>query len=214
MIRKFITLFICLSASISVVGFGFCAWYFIDNIQVESQISPKLMIDLKDVQHLGYFEKSEFPTNIVLEEGGNSNDLYDGINFYNYVDDEPILDDTLSITFVYDPNIYAEENFDVGLKLKVTINGNLANYIFFAPNKQSSDDGFVDFSYFGSSYTIIDNTYHLEISLSNYFSYIDLSLKPTTKEKYQNLYQDLYLNQDGGLNTIIFEIEVYTNKTL
>ena len=213
MIRKFMTLFICLSASISVVGFGFCAWYFIDNIQVESKISPKLMIDLKDVQHLGYFKESKFPTNIVLEEG-NSNDLFDGINFYNHIDDEPILDDTLLITFVYDPDILADENLDVGLKLKVTINGNLKNYIYFAPNEQSDIDGFIDFSYFGDNYLVDGNNYQLEISLSNYFSYIDLSLKPNTKEKYQNLYQDLYLNQDGSLNTIIFEIEVYTNKTL
>lgn len=213
MIRKFMTLFICLSASISVVGFGFCAWYFIDNIQVESKISPKLMIDLKDVQHLGYFKESKFPTNIVLEEG-NSNDLFDGINFYNHIDDEPILDDTLLITFVYDPDILADENLDVGLKLKVTINGNLKNYIYFAPNEQSDIDGFIDFSYFGDNYLVDGNNYQLEISLSNYFSYIDLSLKPNTKEKYQNLYQDLYLNQDGSLSTIIFEIEVYTNNTL
>lgn len=205
-LRKLFIAFLCLCSTVSIVGIGYSAWYFVDNMKGVQATNSKIGVVLNDIQHLGHFTRSEFPTYAILEEGASSTDLYDGINFYSLDDDnEYAMNDSVNIEFVFDPNLISYPNIDVSLRLKVSLSNNIANYIEFYPGIISDDDNWVDFSYFGDRYTSINNVHSLNIDLTDYFKYVDLDKKPNTKEKYTALYQDL-LNSESS---VVFEIEVY-----
>ncbi len=205
MLRKLFLSLLCITSSISIVGIGYSAWYFVDNMKAVEATNTNIGVVLDDIQHLGRFNRVEFPSFVVLEEGQSPTDLYDGVSFFSIGEnDERISDDNLNIEFSYDPSLASSTDINVSLRLKVSFAGNISNYIEFYPSSQSSD-GWVDFSYFNDQYVINNNIHSLEVSLTDYFKYVSLDVKPNTKGKYTALYQNL----SNGENKVIFEIEVY-----
>lgn len=205
-IRKILYIFLPIISLLTILGIGFSSWAF-GPLEIESKNQS---IDVKVDNNItnGKLHLIESPDLVVFSEGvGKIEDLTDGIEFYRKNIDTELNEDV----YVKDPLLTIdyeildeEDSIDYLSEFSLFINidpensgvNSLKNYI--GLTSKYSDAGTTNGFDFKNKITKLNKNeiyplggFRLQIDLNETIQYIDLSKKPTTKEKYEELYSKL-----------------------
>ena len=149
--RKILAVTIPVVGCLTVVGSGFSAWYFSDNIVDDGNGSSKVSVvvtdEVKASQGKLTIDTSEtvLGTHLILDQGGPKNySLDSGIMFGEETANETTVNSaakwkfTVKFTGTGDQKLTLDKIYDAGLRVKIvadiTLGGALSNYIEFQDN--------------------------------------------------------------------------------
>ncbi len=196
---KLSSLLIGVGGVVVLVGTGLSSWIFIDSMNDNVEASFNVNVDLKGLGNFGDFVLNA-PDFIIFEEGNNPSSLNDGLNFYQKIYDENIMNIDgyfgLSLLNQFSIQFIPSEEFSMyqyNLKIRFIINGfeldgspiitttSLYNSLI----DENDPNEAISFTSFGDEYD--PNTMTLTINLPDYFQYASLDVKPHDLDSYKAL---------------------------
>lgn len=215
--RKILYVFIPLISLLTIFGVAFSIWVF--DLDTVKDTNNGINIKINDEIKAGNLKVISCPDLVIFSEGvGKLEDLTDGIEFYNYSEnnklnesifvkdsrlivDYEIIDENDSVNYLskcsmfinIDPNNSGTES----LKNYITLTSKYAD-----ASKASGYDfrRYIKILNKGEIYPL--GGFRFEMDLNEAFQYIDLDKKPNTIESYNNLFKEI-----KNLKNLIIEIK-------
>lgn len=215
--RKILYVFIPLISLLTIFGVAFSIWVF--DVDTVKDVNNGINIKINDEIKVGNLKVINCPDLVIFSEGvGKLEDLTDGIEFYNYSEnnklnesifvkdsrlivDYEIIDENDSVNYLsncsmfinIDPNNSGTES----LKNYITLTSKYAD-----ASKASGYDfrRYIKILNKGEIYPL--GGFRFEMDLNEAFQYIDLDKKPNTIESYNNLFKEI-----KNLKNLIIEIK-------
>ena len=215
---KLSSLLIGIGGTITLVGAGLSSWFFIDGPSDNIEASFNVNVDLKGLGNFGDF-LIDAPNFIIFEEGNNPSSLSDGLNFYQKMYDENIIDMDgyfgLSLLNQFSIQFLPSEEFatyQYNLKIRFIINGFeidgspiiTTTSLYNSLVDENDPNEAISFTSFGDEYD--PNTMTLTINLLDYFQYASMEVKPHDIDSYKALVASL--NTSNNFVTIEAYVEV------
>lgn len=215
--RKILYVFIPLISLLTIFGVAFSIWVF--DVDTVKDVNNVINIKINDEIKAGNLKVINCPDLVIFSEGvGKLEDLTDGIEFYNYSENNKlnesifVKDSRLIVDYeIIDENDSVDylSNFSMFINIDPNNSGteSLKNYITLTSKYTdcSKSSGY-DFK----KYIKILNKgeihplggFRFEMDLNEAIQYIDLDKKPNTIESYNNLF-----NEIKTLKDLIIEIK-------
>lgn len=215
--RKILYVFIPLISLLTIFGVAFSIWVF--DVDTVKDVNNGINIKINDEIKVGNLKVINCPDLVIFSEGvGKLEDLTDGIEFYNYSEnnklnesifvkdsrlivDYEIIDENDSVNYLsncsmfinIDPNNSGTES----LKNYITLTSKYAD-----ASKASGYDfrRYIKILNKGEIYPL--GGFRFEMDLNEAFQYINLDKKPNTIESYNNLFKEI-----KNLKNLIIEIK-------
>ena len=215
--RKILYVFIPLISLLTIFGVAFSIWVF--DFDTVKDVNNGINIKINDEIKAGNLKVINCPDLVIFSEGvGKLEDLTDGIEFYNYSENNKlnesifVKDSRLIVDYeIIDSNdsVNYLSNFSMFINIDPNNSGteSLKNYITLTSKYTdcSKPSGY-DFKKYikilnkGEIYPL--GGFRFEMDLNEAIQYIDLDKKPNTIESYNNLF-----NEIKTLKNLIIEIK-------
>ena len=215
--RKILYVFIPFISLLTIFGVAFSIWVFdVDSVQ---DVNNGINIKINDEIKVGNLKVISCPDLVIFSEGvGKLEDLTDGIEFYNYSENNKlnesifVKDSRLIVDYeIIDENdsVNYLSNFSMFINIDPNNSGteSLKNYItltskYIDASKPSGYDfkKYIKILNKGEIYPL--GGFRFEMDLNEAIQYIDLDKKPNTIESYNNLF-----NEIKTLKNLIIEIK-------
>ena len=215
--RKILYVFIPLISLLTIFGVAFSIWVF--DVDTVKDVNNGINIKINDEIKAGNLKVISCPDLVIFSEGvGKLEDLTDGIEFYNYSENNKlnesifVKDSRLIVDYeIIDENdsVNYLSNFSMFINIDPNNSGieSLKNYITLTSKYTdcSKPSGY-DFKKYikilnkGEIYPL--GGFRFEMDLNEAIQYVDLNKKPNTIESYNNLF-----NKIKTLKNLIIEIK-------
>lgn len=215
--RKILYVFIPLISLLTIFGVAFSIWVF--DVDTVKDVNNGINIKINDEIKAGNLKVINCPDLVIFSEGvGKLEDLTDGIEFYNYSENNKlnesifVKDSRLIVDYeIVDENdsVNYLSNFSMFINIDPNNSGteSLKNYITLTSKYTdcSKPTGY-DFKKYikilnkGEIYPL--GGFRFEMDLNEAIQYVDLNKKPNTIESYNNLF-----NKIKTLKNLIIEIK-------
>lgn len=215
--RKILYVFIPLISLLTIFGVAFSIWVF--DVDTVKDVNNGINIKINDEIKAGNLKVINCPDLVIFSEGvGKLEDLTDGIEFYNYSENNKlnesifVKDSWLIVDYeIVDENdsVNYLSNFSMFINIDPNNSGteSLKNYITLTSKYTdcSKPTGY-DFKKYikilnkGEIYPL--GGFRFEMDLNEAIQYVDLNKKPNTIESYNNLF-----NKIKTLKNLIIEIK-------
>lgn len=215
--RKILYVFIPLISLLTIFGVAFSIWVF--DVDTVKDVNNGINIKINDEIKAGNLKVINCPDLVIFSEGvGKLEDLTDGIEFYNYSENNKlnesifVKDSRLIVDYeIVDENdsVNYLSNFSMFINIDPNNSGteSLKNYITLTSKYTdcSKPTGY-DFKKYikilnkGEIYPL--GGFRFEMDLNEAIQYVDLNKKPNTIESYNNLF-----NKIKTLKKLIIEIK-------
>lgn len=215
--RKILYVFIPLISLLTIFGVAFSIWVF--DVDTVKDANNGINIKINDEIKVGNLKVINCPDLVIFSEGvGKLEDLTDGIEFYNYSENNKlnesifVKDSRLIVDYeIIDENdsVNYLSNFSMFINIDPNNSGteSLKNYITLTSKYTdcSKPSGY-DFKKYikklnkGEIYPL--GGFRFEMDLNEAIQYVDLDKKPNTIESYNNLF-----NEIKALKNLIIEIK-------
>lgn len=215
--RKILYVFIPLISLLTIFGVAFSIWVF--DVDTVKDVNNGINIKINDQIKAGNLKVINCPDLIIFSEGvGKLEDLTDGIEFYNYSENNKlnesifVKDSRLIVDYeIIDSNdsVNYLSNFSMFINIDPNNSGteSLKNYITLTSKYTdcSKPSGY-DFKKYikilnkGEIYPL--GGFRFEMDLNEAIQYVDLNKKPNTIESYNNLFKEI-----KNLKNLIIEIK-------
>lgn len=215
--RKILYVFIPLICLLTIFGVAFSIWVF--DVDTVKDVNNGINIKINDQIKAGNLKVINCPDLVIFSEGvGKLEDLTDGIEFYNYSENNKlnksifVKDSRLIVDYeIIDENdsVNYLSNFSMFINIDPNNSGieSLKNYITLTSKYTdcSKPSGY-DFKKYikilnkGEIYPL--GGFRFEMDLNEAIQYVDLNKKPNTIESYNNLF-----NKIKTLKNLIIEIK-------
>lgn len=215
--RKILYVFIPLISLLTIFGVAFSIWVF--DLDTVKDVNNGINIKINDQIKAGNLKVINCPDLVIFSEGvGKLEDLTDGIEFYNYSENNKlnesifVKDSRLIVDYeIVDENdsVNYLSNFSMFINIDPNNSGteSLKNYITLTSKYTdcSKPTGY-DFKKYikilnkGEIYPL--GGFRFEMDLNEAIQYVDLNKKPNTIESYNNLF-----NKIKTLKNLIIEIK-------
>ncbi len=215
--RKILYVFIPLISLLTIFGVAFSIWVF--DVDTVKDVNNGINIKINDEIKVGNLKVISCPDLVIFSEGvGKLEDLTDGIEFYNYSENNKlnervfVKDSRLIVDYeIIDSNDSVNYLSNCSMFINIDPNNSgtesLKNYITLTSKYTdcSKPSGY-DFKKYikilnkGEIYPL--GGFRFEMDLNEAIQYIDLDKKPNTIESYNNLF-----NKIKTLKNLIIEIK-------
>ncbi len=215
--RKILYVFIPLISLLTIFGVAFSIWVF--DVDTVKDVNNGINIKINDEIKAGNLKAISCPDLVIFSEGvGKLEDLTDGIEFYNYSENNKlnesifVKDSRLIVDYeIIDSNdsVNYLSNFSMFINIDPNNSGteSLKNYItltskYIDCSKPSGYDfkKYIKILNKGEIYPL--GGFRFEMDLNEAIQYVDLNKKPNTIESYNNLF-----NKIKTLKNLIIEIK-------
>ena len=215
--RKILYVFIPFISLLTIFGAAFSIWVF--DVDTVKDVNNGINIKINDEIKVGNLKVISCPDLVIFSEGvGKLEDLTDGIEFYNYSENNKlnesifVKDSRLIVDYeIIDENDSVDylSNFSMFINIDPNNSGteSLKNYItltskYIDASKSSGYDfkKYIKILNKGEIYPL--GGFRFEMNLNEAIQYIDLDKKPNTIESYNNLF-----NEIKTLKNLIIEIK-------
>ena len=205
--RKILYVFIPLISLLTIFGVAFSIWVF--DLDTVKDTNNGINIKINDEIKAGNLKVISCPDLVIFSEGvGKLEDLTDGIEFYNYSENNKLNESI----FVKDSRLIVDYEI-IDSNDSVNYLSNCSMFINIDPNNSltskytdcSKPSGY-DFKKYikilnkGEIYPL--GGFRFEMDLNEAIQYVDLNKKPNTIESYNNLF-----NKIKTLKNLIIEIK-------
>lgn len=215
--RKILYVFIPLISLLTIFGVAFSIWVF--DVDTVKDVNNGINIKINDEIKVGNLKVISCPDLVIFSEGvGKLEDLTDGIEFYNYSENNKlnesvfVKDSRLIVDYeIIDSNDSVNYLSNCSMFINIDPNNSgtesLKNYITLTSKYTdcSKPSGY-DFKKYikilnkGEIYPL--GGFRFEMDLNEAIQYVDLNKKPNTIESYNNLF-----NEIKTLKNLIIEIK-------
>ncbi len=215
--RKILYVFIPLISLLTIFGVAFSIWVF--DVDTVKDVNNGINIKINDEIKVGNLKVINCPDLVIFSEGvGKLEDLTDGIEFYNYSENNKlnesifVKDSRLIVDYeIIDENDSVNYLSNCSMFINIDPNNSgtesLKNYITLTSKYTdcSKPSGY-DFKKYikilnkGEIYPL--GGFRFEMDLNEAIQYVDLNKKPNTIESYNNLF-----NKIKTLKNLIIEIK-------